>query len=120
MPGSLLKAEAELKARKAGGPAAAPVEFKMFRKVEGYLSPDHHAVVMNPGAVAKGADPISTVTWHRPIQTYVAAFAKAGLLIDALEEWTSLRESEPGPRAHEENRVRREIPMFLAIRGVRK
>lgn len=120
MPGSLLKAEAELKAKKDGKAQVPPAEFKIFRKVEGYLSPDHHAVVMNPGAVAKGAAPVSTVTWHRPIQTYVAAFAKAGLLIDALEEWTSLRESEAGPRAYEENRVRREIPMFLAIRGVKK
>jgi hypothetical protein len=41
----------------------------------------------------------------------------AGFLIEALEEWPSLRTSQPGPRAAEENRARREIPMFLGIRA---
>jgi len=48
----------------------------------------------------------------------VNAFAGAGLLVDAMEEWPSVRMSQPGPRAAEENRARREIPMFLALRGV--
>ncbi len=74
---------------------------------------------MNPGEVARGRAPVTTVTFHRPIQTYVNAFAKAGLLVDAMEEWPSLRMSQPGPRAAEENRARREIPMFLALRGVK-
>ncbi len=107
------------KAKKAGG-AVEAAEFKIFRKVEGYLSPVHKAVVMNPAQAATGAKEISTLTWHRPLQTYVAAFAKAGLLIDAMEEWASLRQSEAGPRSREEDRIRREIPMFLAIRGVKK
>ncbi len=108
------------KAKKAGTTPEAAGEFKIFRKVEGYLSPVHKAVVMNPGEVASGAKAVSTVTWHRPLQAYVAAFAKAGLLIDALEEWASVRQSEAGPRSREEDRIRREIPMFLAIRGVKK
>lgn len=111
------RAKAWEKTKQAGVPIAAPTEFKMFRKVEGYLSPAHKAVVMNPAQVAQGAKEIATVTWHRPLQAYVAAFAKAGLLIDAMEEWASLRQSESGPRAREEDRIRREIPMFLAIRG---
>jgi hypothetical protein len=45
--------------------------------------------------------------------------AEAGLLVNAIEEWPSLRQSQPGPRAQAENRARREIPMFLAVRGVR-
>jgi hypothetical protein len=36
-----------------------------------------------------------------------------------MEEWPSLRQSQPGPRAQEENRARREIPMFLALRAVK-
>ncbi len=74
---------------------------------------------MNPGAVAKGAKPITTVTYHRPIEHYVRACAGAGLLVSAIEEWASQRASEPGPRAAEENRARREIPMFIAIKAVR-
>lgn len=96
----------------AGGP-------RQFRRVEAYLSEDRREIVMNPGAAANGATPVTTVTYHRPIGAYVRAFAAAGLLVDALEEWASARRSEPGPRASEENRLRAEIPMFLAIRGVR-
>jgi hypothetical protein len=73
--------------------------------------------VMNPAQAAEGKPAVTTVTWHRPIEVYVQAFASAGLLIDALEEWPSHRVSEPGPRAAEEDRARREIPMFLALRA---
>lgn len=93
--------------------------FAQYRRVDGYLSPGVRDIVMNPGAVAKGKQPVTTQTFHRPIQAYVNAFARAGLLVDALEEWPSIRVSEPGPRAAAENRARREIPMFLAIRGVK-
>jgi 23S rRNA pseudouridine1911/1915/1917 synthase len=97
----------------------APVVVKQFRRVEGYLSSAHREIVMNPGAVAKGKAPITTITYHRPLQHYVQSLAAAGLYIDALEEWASLRTSERGPTAEEENRIRREIPMFLAIRAVK-
>lgn len=92
---------------------------KQYRRVDGYLSAGQSPIVMNPGAVARGQKAVTTMTFHRPIQAYVNAFAKAGLLVDALEEWPSLRTSQPGPRAAEENRARREIPMFLALRGVK-
>lgn len=92
---------------------------RQFRRVDGYLSPGHREIVMNPGAVSGGADRVVTLTHHRPIQTYIRLLREAGFLIDALEEWPSARESEPGPRAAEENRARREIPMFLAIRAIR-
>jgi 23S rRNA pseudouridine1911/1915/1917 synthase len=94
-------------------------EVTQYRRVDGYLSAGQSPIVMNPGEVARGRAPVTTVTFHRPIQTYINAFAKAGLLVDAMEEWPSLRMSQPGPRAAEENRARREIPMFLAIRGVK-
>jgi hypothetical protein len=86
--------------------------------VDGYLSPGVSEIVMNPGAAARGSEPVTTLTYHRPLQTYVRALAEAGLLIDALEEWPSLRQSQPGPRAQAENRARREIPMFLTIRAL--
>lgn len=92
---------------------------KQFRRVDGYLSPGQREIVMNPGAVAAGKPPVVTLTFHRPIQTYITALAEAGLRVDALEEWASVRTSQPGPKAAEENRARREIPMFLAIRAVK-
>ncbi len=90
---------------------------RQYRRVDGYLSPAAAPIVMNPGAAAKGVAPVTTVTFHRPIQSYIKALAEAGLVVDAIEEWPSIRTSQPGPRAAEENRARREIPMFLAIRA---
>lgn len=92
---------------------------RQYRRVDAYLSPSQRSIVMNPGAEARGGAAITTITHHRPIQVYVRAMAQAGLLVDAMEEWASTRRSEPGPRAAEEDRARREIPMFLAIRAVR-
>lgn len=101
--------------RDQGARPARPV--RQYRRVDGYLSPGQKEIVMNPGAASEGRDRVVTITYHRPVQTYVRAMAEAGLLVDALEEWASRRVSQPGPRAAEENRARQEIPMFLAIRG---
>jgi len=90
-----------------------------FRRVDGYLSPSEREIVMNPGEAASGAEPVRTVTHTRSISAYVRALAQAGLVINAMEEWASRRESEPGPRAEAENTARREIPMFLAFRAIR-
>ncbi len=87
--------------------------------MDGYLSPGQMPIVMNPGAAASGAEEITTWTFHRPIQTYSRLLHETGFVIELIEEWSSARKSEPGPRAAEENRARREIPMFLAIKAVR-
>lgn len=92
---------------------------KQYRRVDAYLSTTAEPIVMNPGEVASGAEPITTFTHHRPLESYVKAFGQAGLAVDDLEEWPSRRRSEPGPRANEENRARREIPLFMAIRARR-
>lgn len=94
-----------------------PKERQQYRRVDGYLSTGQWAIVMNPGAAARGDTPITTTTHHRPIQRYVQALADAGLLVEAMEEWPSLRQSEPGPRADAENHARREIPLLLAWRA---
>lgn len=88
-----------------------------FRRVDGYLSAGQSSIVMNPGAASRGKEAVTTWTFHRPIQTYARALAQAGFVIEELEEWPSLRTSEKGPKAAEENRARREIPMFLALRA---
>lgn len=91
-----------------------------YRRVDGYLSPGQREIIMNPGAASRGEKPILTFTYHRPLQAYIAAFAAAGLLVEMLEEWPSMRTSEPGPRAAEENRARREIPLFLGVRAIKR
>ena len=92
---------------------------KQYRRVDAYLSAAAEPIIMNPGEVASGGKPVQTLTHHRPLEHYIKAFASAGLLIDDMEEWPSRRKSAPGPRADEENRARREIPMFLCIRAIK-
>ena len=60
-----------------------------------------------------------TMTYHRPLQNYFSALHKAGLCVDSLEEWMSNKESAPGKRSRGENRARKEVPLFMAIRAVR-
>ena len=45
--------------------------------------------------------------------------AKAGLLVAGLEEWISDRQSGPGTQAAEENRTRKEFPLFLCLTAVK-
>lgn len=90
-----------------------------FRRIDQYMSEQSRPIVMNPGEVAQGKPAITTVTHHRPLSRYIASGAQSGLVIDAIEEWSSDRQSEPGPRAASENRARREIPLFMAI-GMKK
>lgn len=90
---------------------------RQYRRIDGYLSPGQKPIEMNPGKAARGEQTATTWTFHRPLQAYVEAMAQAGLVIDRLEEWPSLRASTSGPRAGEENRARREIPLFLGVRA---
>lgn len=86
-----------------------------YRRVDRYLLPRKSPIVARPGI-----DP-ATYTWtfHRPIEDYIRVATKAGLLIDALEEWPSHKHSPPGKRSSAENRARKEIPLFLAMRCVK-
>jgi ubiquinone/menaquinone biosynthesis C-methylase UbiE len=86
-----------------------------FRRVDRYLLPRKSPIVTHPGITPD----VYTWTFHRPIGAYVKAMRNAGLLVDTLEEWPSHKTSEPGPRAAAENTARKEIPMFMALRGVK-
>lgn len=86
-----------------------------FRRVDRYLLPRKTPIVTHPG---KDPD-IYTWTFHKPIESNVKALRTAGLLIDAIEEWPSHKTSTSGPRAAAENRARKEIPMFMAIRAMK-
>jgi ubiquinone/menaquinone biosynthesis C-methylase UbiE len=89
---------------------------QLFRAVNGYLTALKIPIDMRPFK-----EPARQVTWtyHRPLQAYVNGLAKAGLWVNAVEEWPSHRVSQPGPRAKAENRARKEFPLFLALRAVK-
>ena len=88
-----------------------------YRRIDRYLSNSKEKILMNPGlnATKERVEEIYTLSFHRPLQTYAKALAKAGFLISRMEEWNSHKKSQPGPRAEAENRARKEIPLFLAI-----
>jgi ubiquinone/menaquinone biosynthesis C-methylase UbiE len=82
-----------------------------YRREDRYLSELKEKIQTHPGS-----DPDRfTLSFHRPLQFYVKALAKAGFAVTRLEEWTSNRSSQPGPRAEAENRARAEFPLFMAI-----
>ncbi len=86
-----------------------------FRRVDRYMIAAKTAIRVHPGS-----NPAQQIwAFHRPLQTYINALGAAGLLVDRMEEWTSHKKSEPGPRAEAEDRARKEIPLFLALRAVK-
>ncbi len=85
-----------------------------YRRVDRYLSQSRTELLVHPG---KKNSP-TTVSYHRSLQDFSKALAKAGFAITKIEEWISHRESEKGPRQKAENVARKEIPLFMMIEAV--
>lgn len=86
----------------------------MFRRVDSYMSDNRTKIDMTPGEKDEKKKRF-TVSFHRPLQSYFKALNKAGLTVTRLEEWISHKKSQKGPRSEEEDRMRKEIPMFLCV-----
>lgn len=82
-----------------------------YRRLDGYLTEAKTEILMHPGSDQSAV----TFSFHRPLQFYVKALARAGFGISNAEEWTSDRVSDSGPRAAAENTARREFPLFLYL-----
>lgn len=82
-----------------------------FRRIDRYMSEYAVTITMNPGK----AHSASTTSFHRPLQWYTKHFAAEGFALTRLEEWLSHKKSEPGPRQQQEDRLRKEIPMFMCL-----
>jgi ubiquinone/menaquinone biosynthesis C-methylase UbiE len=91
---------------------------KQYRRIDSYMSDIKEKIEMNPGENNQG-DKKYTVSFHRPLQTYFKALNKSGFQIGRLEEWISHKESKEGLRSAEENRIRKEIPMFVIIEAIK-
>ncbi len=83
-----------------------------YRRVDEYMSESHTRIDMTPGS---SKEKKFTVSFHRPLQVYIKALAKAGFVLARLEEWESHKVSEQGPRQKAENKSRKEIPLFMCI-----
>jgi ubiquinone/menaquinone biosynthesis C-methylase UbiE len=86
-----------------------------YRRVDEYLGESRAAIDMHPGSETKE----TTYSFHRPIQAYSKALANAGFSLSRIEEWTSHKESEKGPRKAAEDRSRKEIPLFMCLECVK-
>ncbi|MES2436644.1 MAG: class I SAM-dependent methyltransferase [Patescibacteria group bacterium] len=84
---------------------------KQFRRIDQYLSEKSVEIAMHPGAKPHE----KTVSFHRPLQFYVKAARASGFVITRLEEWISHKASQKGPRQQEEDRIRKEIPLFMLL-----
>ena len=93
-------------------------EKKQYRRIDSYMSDAKNEIDMTPGEENKYAKKF-TYSFHRPLQSYVKALSKAGFAITRLEEWISHKESQKGPRGEEENRTRKEIPLFMCVEAVK-
>lgn len=82
-----------------------------YRRVDDYLTESKIMIDMHPGTQRKE----TTLSFHRPLQTYVNTLAKHDFMVTRTEEWISHRVSMKGPRQMAENRSRKEIPLFLMI-----
>ena len=87
---------------------------KEYRRLDAYMSEAQQKIDMTPGEKVVNKKKF-TVSFHRPLQSYVKTLTKAGMSIIRLEEWISHKKSQPGPRAEEEDRMRKEIPMFMCV-----
>ena len=92
---------------------------KQYRRIDSYMTDNKIKIDMAPGTAvgAKKAQNANatTISFHRPLQSYFKALNSAGLVVTRLEEWISHKQSQEGPRAKEEDRTRKEIPLFMCI-----
>lgn len=86
-----------------------------YRRVNRYLSPLEIPINMHPGA----RDTSVTWTYHQPVSYYAGILKNSGFVIETIQEWTSDKISE-GKAARMENRGRSEIPLFMAIKAVKR
>ncbi len=87
-----------------------------YRRVDGYLSASRAEIDMTPGRNGTHAH---TYSFHRSLQDYMKALSGAGFMIARIEEWTSHKTSEKGPRATAEDIARKEFPLFLMFEARR-
>ncbi|MDP3487535.1 MAG: class I SAM-dependent methyltransferase [Bacillota bacterium] len=91
--------------------------FTQLRAIRHYLGGADVEIQTHPGHAAHGQDDSTTTHFHRPLQAYVNTMGNAGLYIDNIQEWTSHKTDQAGPKKEAMDRARKEIPLFLALRA---
>ncbi|MEC8306866.1 MAG: methyltransferase domain-containing protein [Chlamydiota bacterium] len=82
-----------------------------YHRLDRYLSPHRVEIRTHPG---RREDHSTTHSYHFSLSTLSDWIGKAGLIITEIKELCSDKKSEGG-RAKEENRARKEDPLFLQV-----
>lgn len=90
-------------------------ENNIYRRVEEYMTESKEKIEMNPGLKNNKF----TISFHRPLQTYFKMLDNSGFYTKRVEEWTSHKISQNGPKKDLENKARKEFPMFMMIEGIK-
>lgn len=88
----------------------------LYRRIDQYLTEKKIPITMHPGA----SPDEKTISFHRPLQYYMKLIGNGGFAVSRLEEWISHKESQQGPRQKEEDRMRKEIPLFMAFELIKQ
>lgn len=83
-----------------------------YRRLDGYLSFMKVPIKTHPGMPE---DPSRTLSFHRPLHSYLNAFAAAGLAVTGCDELCSHRRGTKGTRYGAEDRAAKEFPVFLVL-----
>jgi ubiquinone/menaquinone biosynthesis C-methylase UbiE len=87
-----------------------------YRRIDSYMSEKTVSIIAHPGkSPAPSSSDESTTSFHRPLQYYFKLLRTNGWAVTRLEEWISPKSSQTGPRQKEEDRMRKEIPLFMLI-----
>jgi ubiquinone/menaquinone biosynthesis C-methylase UbiE len=89
-----------------------------FRRIDSYMSDQTIKIDMSPSQSDSNKKKY-TISFHRPLQSYFKSLNKSGFCTTRLEEWISHKVSQKGPRSAEEDRVRKEIPLFMCIEATK-
>ncbi len=87
-----------------------------YRRLDSYLSESQEPIQMHPGDNPRE----KTLSFHRPLQFYFKALCKNNLFVSRLEEWSSNKTSELGPKKDAEDRARHEFPLFLFLEATKE
>lgn len=80
------------------------------RRVDRYMSFQKIPIATHPSK----ADSETTWSFHHPLSYFCDWLKKTGFCIETIEEWCSTKTST-GKMAAQENRARKEFPLFMAI-----
>ncbi len=89
-----------------------------YRRVDAYMSEAKIKMDMNPGESDVNKKKF-TYSFHRPLQSYAKVLGNSGFVISKIEEWTSHKVSEQGPKSVAENKARHEFPLFMCIEATK-